>query len=384
MKHKAEQRLDEILLQVGPTSGPFIYPGLMSNRSITRAQRRVLLEKYIDKLHYFDKWYHVKREDTFYRETNRYMWKDPQEMEQRYEELVNAISPHNPRKGRKPKCHKQIATAVEGDHWETALDTALQNKQYDDVAIIASLDRRVQDDKVIITSAYNEKGGRLYSPIQNISSLARRDLFRGWYDYDINAALPSVIYQLNPVEADLILEYIQHKEEKRGYLADLLGIELERAKRIINAVFFGAKTSEGTLHWDLGNEQCTSLVRMLRLGVLILMRDKWFSEFSEQVRNSVKTISDRIKNQAVKIDKQWNIRNLNGDTLVLPRWHQGRAVCHFYYGIERMAISALNLPSSNVVLIHDGFVVDREVQLPVNFNIGGNLSLDLSFSKERL
>jgi hypothetical protein len=90
--------------------------------------------------------------------------------------------------------------------------------------------------------------------------------------------------------------------------------------------------------------------------------------------------------------------NPNGDKLVLSkwkldpktnkwkkvprRWSGGHVMCHHYFGIERLIIQQLNLPTDDLVLIHDGFVINEKINFPETFKIESlNLTLDIKFSE---
>jgi hypothetical protein len=98
---------------------------------------------------------------------------------------------------------------------------------------------------------YNDKGDRRYHPIQNIQRDLRKQVFAGWWDYDIEACAPTLIYQFalrkyqsmfgsgaDPFPA--VTKMIADKVAVRGHLVDLLGIEVQLAKEVLAALLFRA------------------------------------------------------------------------------------------------------------------------------------------------
>ena len=96
---------------------------------------------------------------------------------------------------------------------------------------------------------YQEKTHRLYNDIQNIRSEARAMLLanRGLkYDYDIDTAAPTLLYQhsfITPSATgeclDVIEYYIANKERVRNKLSKESGLPVENIKGILNAHFSG-------------------------------------------------------------------------------------------------------------------------------------------------
>lgn len=97
---------------------------------------------------------------------------------------------------------------------------------------------------------YTLKSDRYWHPLQNIRR-SLKDQF--WtehglpYDYDIEACAPTILIGLATklgfldILAEPIKDYINNKERYRAYIADLLEISYDDAKRLLNSLFNGAK-----------------------------------------------------------------------------------------------------------------------------------------------
>lgn len=96
-------------------------------------------------------------------------------------------------------------------------------------------------------------GGRRYSGFQSLKKKMRAVLFKGWFDYDIEAAAPTLVYQvacrvhrrLYPAKVDLpypmVARLVEHKHEVRLHVAQLTGLDEKKVKSVLAALFFGAR-----------------------------------------------------------------------------------------------------------------------------------------------
>lgn len=249
---------------------------------------------------------------------------------------------------------------------------------------MVQMDRKLSDEQLIFISSYQAISGRLYSLVQNLSRSTRNVLFCGWYSYDIEAAMPTVIYSFCP-DATLIKDYIDNKHDYRCRVAELVNSDDDTAKRIMNGAFYGLSMHENVIRWDLRNHQSAkALVRILGLDAQRLIEDDWFVSFAQEVRGALTRISDSVKADSQKIDGEWRIVNANNDELRLKRWSRGKVVNHTYCGVERAIMAAPPLPTSNVILIHDGVLIDREIEVPKMYRVGADLELNIRFEKKRL
>lgn len=247
--------------------------------------------------------------------------------------------------------------------------------------------------------AYFERDARLYHPLQSIPKVVRKVLFKGWIDYDIEAAAPTILSQMVSFDTPMIKDYIENKAARREEMAKFLNIEVEDAKAIITSAFFGSCTDGDKLNWDVGNN--TDLVFGLSkifdkyretIGEKIYSyrRFSWFIELASEIAIVYKELSERAKGTAEKEDGDWIITNDSGASKNIgKRWSSRVAVGFLYFSMERKVLNIANhyMKSKNAqsLLIHDGFIVNQELDLEVlTKRIKATLNLDIKFSKEVL
>ncbi len=122
-----------------------------------------------------------------------------------------------------------------------------------DVEIASDLYKDIAAGKAEPQYSEPTKGARRYHPIQNLPKTVRASLFKGWYDYDIEAAAPTLIYQeacrvrllIDPKRVDqpylAIRRLVEDRATVRQHLMDVLGLDLKAAKGVLVALFFGAR-----------------------------------------------------------------------------------------------------------------------------------------------
>lgn len=131
---------------------------------------------------------------------------------------------------------------------------------------------------------YNESSDRLFHPLQNIKKDYKHVLFykQGYnHDYDINCCAPTLLYQealkngLTP--QPIIHHYIENRAELRVSLADELQTTPEIVKKVITALFQGAK---------LGTNEYSSIYR--EYNDVALIRRIQSSEYITSLRESIR------------------------------------------------------------------------------------------------
>lgn len=198
---------------------------------------------------------------------------------------------------------------------------------------------------------YKEIDNRFYHELQNIQRDYKTDFWKGHlpYDYDIEACAPTLLAQyaeqcglIHLLNATL-RDYLEHKDEFRNYLADLLDIDVQVAKELINALFNGAKISNNKVY------QC-SIFKMLDLNedkLLLLKNDKKIKE----LRLNIKHMWDRIK----VIEKGRGTSWSKGD-----KWN-------IYFKLERNVMDVIydELQKQNIFFFkeHDGFRTNNEIDI---------------------
>lgn len=97
------------------------------------------------------------------------------------------------------------------------------------------------------------KGARRYHPVQNLPKKLRAEVFKGWYDYDIEAAAPTLVYQFacqalaklgyadDKTPFPNVARLVRDRSAVRQHLADLTGLDQVTVKQILIALFFGSK-----------------------------------------------------------------------------------------------------------------------------------------------
>lgn len=201
---------------------------------------------------------------------------------------------------------------------------------------------------------YNDKGDRRYHPIQNIQRDLRKQAFAGWWDYDIEACAPTLIYQFavrkyqsmfgdgaDPFPA--VTRMIADKAAVRAHLVNLLGIDVQQAKEVLAALLFRATlapSAKARVFSSLGGDE----VRFHKL-----INDK----FIVQLRAEVKSMWGYARSQQIKE------RGLAGNARPKEPRKSSQKRMKLYLSLERMVMDAMaaqfpvDLP---VVLIHDGFM----------------------------
>ena len=97
------------------------------------------------------------------------------------------------------------------------------------------------------------KGARRYHAVQNLPKKLRAEVFKGWYDYDIEAAAPTLVYQLaceiwsrhgfpnDKTPYPAVARLVKDRTEVRKYFSDLTGLDPVTVKQVLIALFFGSK-----------------------------------------------------------------------------------------------------------------------------------------------
>ena len=247
----------------------------------------------------------------------------------------------------------------------------------------------------MITSLYKQKGGRLYSEIQNISKAVKRRLFKGFVDVNVNSALPAIMYELSKSKPRALLNYIRRKDQIRKHLAGILGSE-EKAKLAINALFYGCNVNPYFIYKDWKNnlEPMTTFAREFGgyASWRLLKRDVVFKGLVKAVRQVVEEITEKAKKKAERcevlyqketkfgyedavVENGWKIINANDDELLIPIWNRRKVMSHIYVGLERRILKATGVMDEDVVLMHDGFIIRKdlnreELSRRVNYAMG--------------
>jgi hypothetical protein len=159
------------------------------------------------------------------------------------------------------KLLQQEGTYAPGKH---SFSYSLKRDGYEELA--AAIDYTVPSDADTARELYGSiasgaevpkyskppSGWRRYSGFQNLPKAMRAVVFKGWFDYDIEAAAPTLVYQLAcrihrqlyPAKTGTpypsVLQLIEQKAEVRQHVAELTGLEFSAVKTLLAALFFQA------------------------------------------------------------------------------------------------------------------------------------------------
>jgi len=210
---------------------------------------------------------------------------------------------------------------------------------------------------------YRDSGDRRYHAVQNLKRDLRTKVFSKWWDYDIDACAPTLLYQyVSEGRGDgwgekwlpTIRRLAFEKDTMRKHVQELIGLEEKKVKRVLNAIFFKAVVaphSASTVFRDLG--QSEELLYRLKndAAVKTLRREVRFMWELAHNRYSV--------DHASMVDIWKKIR-----TPPASRSKQRNAI---YRMLERQVINAMEeiLPASllGCVLMHDGFMLKDRVDV---------------------
>jgi hypothetical protein len=209
-------------------------------------------------------------------------------------------------------------------------------------------------------------GARRYTPVQNLSRALRADLFKGWFDYDIEAAAPTLIYQracgvyrgLYPERTQVpypsIAKLVEDRTSVRRHVADVTGLDLSAAKSIVVALFFGAK---------LVPHEKQAIYRLVGMDWSIMDRlkaDPFLQAFRREVAGMwlMVLMDENARNGRVAF---------NGGPVVRKPATKSKQRMAVYLRLERQVIDVIegDLRKAGVplVLIHDGFMARTKIDV---------------------
>jgi hypothetical protein len=224
---------------------------------------------------------------------------------------------------------------------------------------------------------YEEKSHRLYNDIQSMRSEARAQLLaeKGLrYDYDIDTAAPTLLYQhsfqtpsATGEVCDVIEYYIDNKEHVRNKLSGESSLPVENIKGILNAHFSGGfLTTYGRSQVFRMCNNDPAVVKFLQQHPFII-----------GLKADIKKMWEPIKADT-KPEYYWTSTN---------KWRKRpfdpRAKWNIYFKLERMVLDQViqycREIQCNSFLEHDGFRTDKKIDtndlsLYVQAGIGYNLT----------
>lgn len=201
---------------------------------------------------------------------------------------------------------------------------------------------------------YKDYGGRRWHPVQNMRREDRRIAFAGWYDYDIDACAPSLIYQYartlarEEIEFPALARLIRDKANVRQHIANLIRADVSVAKELLQAYFFKAYVAP--------NEFC-SVYRMMkkrRSTFNAFKADEFIVALQADMRKVWALIRDEYRRECAELG-------------VKPTLIRGKLRNAKYIQLERAVMDAFEsfFPDGRVpgILMHDGFMSRKAVPI---------------------
>ena len=207
-------------------------------------------------------------------------------------------------------------------------------------------------------------GARRYHALQNLPKAIRAELFSGWFDYDIEAAAPTLVYQwackvnerLSPKKSGTpfptIRRLVEDRTSIREHFTEVTGLGMPTAKSIVIRLFFGAGLAPN------GKQAIFRLVNRDRDVLNRLKADPFVSAFRREVSLMWKLVlnDENSRNGMVAFR--------TGRVIPKPST-RGKQRMSIYLRLERQVIDAIEevLLSDGLrpVLIHDGFMVRGQI-----------------------
>lgn len=203
--------------------------------------------------------------------------------------------------------------------------------------------------------AMRDISNRLWHPLQNIPKKDKTVFWQTWsmpYNYDISACAPSILYQLAlasgmpEVVGDAMKLYVDKKGEFRAHVANISGLELDEAKKLINSLFNGARLSK--------NFRCTAfqMVDQDHKRMEALQQDEQVLALRRSIKYGWKAI-ERAMNQVAKEQKTADIS-----------LRKAKIKWGIYFKYERKVLNAitreLDRQDIRYFTEHDGFRANKE------------------------
>lgn len=208
------------------------------------------------------------------------------------------------------------------------------------------------------------KGARRYHAVQNLPKTLRAELFKGWFDYDIEAAAPTLVYQLasklyrkwHPEKVDApylsIKRLVDDRTTVRQHVVDVTGLDFTRAKGIVVALFFGAK---------LVPHEKQAIFRLVRSDREVMERlkaDPFVTAFRRDVSAmwSLLLMDENARN---------GVQGLRTGVFVPKPETKSKQKMAMYLRLERRVIDVVEVElrrdGAVPVLVHDGFMIEGKI-----------------------
>ncbi|MBH2072180.1 MAG: hypothetical protein I8H90_25025 [Burkholderiales bacterium] len=225
-------------------------------------------------------------------------------------------------------------------------------------------------------TTYSDEGGRRYAAVQNLPRLLRQELFGGWWDYDIEASAPTLVFQYATYKCHSVSSVLPHvakliheKTWVRTHVASITGLGEQDVKKVVNALFFDA---------PLVPHSATAIYRLVDCDELVLSTlkvDPFIMALKAEVKQMWIWACERYRNTEIGV-KCAN-RSLKNSKL-------RNAI---YIMLERCVIDALDEVHGNCpsVLMHDGFMLRQRTDVAELARVvKRKTGLNVQFKEKRL
>lgn len=217
----------------------------------------------------------------------------------------------------------------------------------------------------------NEKHHPILTNYQGIKKIYRANIFKGFYEYDINTAAPVILSQLydrtHEKKLKAVNNYIENKTESRKKWAKLLFGEDEKAnikriKSILTALFFGAsleedyKLGEQTKKLFMKDEEKEELDKLKEspsFFKLLYEVDKLYSSLADDYLPIRKGMKSKLVTNKMGISKSFTAKEKN------------KAIAHIYQGYEVKILLALfdKFKDNVALLLHDAIFTNIKLDI---------------------
>lgn len=222
----------------------------------------------------------------------------------------------------------------------------------------------IASGKKVIEYSEPTPGARRYHAVQNLPKTLRAELFKGWYDYDIEAAAPTLVYQLavkvyqrlKPTKTDapfpMIGSLVEDRTSVRQHIASVTGLDMTTAKSIVVRLFFGARL---VAH----NKQ--AIFRLVDSDREVMERLK-ADLFVRGFRREVAAMWSLVLNDE---NSRNGMQTFRTGRVIEKAASKGKQRMGVYLRAERQVMDVVEavLRADGIVpvLIHDGFMVPKQV-----------------------
>lgn len=247
----------------------------------------------------------------------------------------------------------------------TKLSNAIGLVLKDDAEVARELYGGIASGEVHPVYSEPTKGARRYHPVQNLPKKLRAEVFKGWFDYDIQAAAPTLVYQLacrihkhldpsgtkEPFPS--IRRLTEDRTEVRKYLAELTGLDAKTVKGVLISLFFGG---------NLVPNSKRAIFRLLNEDyevIRVLKGDPFIRAFCREVQLMWLIVLNNDNATKGKASL------FHGVPLVKKPSTKGKHRMRIYLELERKVMDVIESELLGLgvkpVLIHDGFMTKGQI-----------------------